>query len=154
MTIILGADHAGFALRRILANYLFDRGYAISEVGASGEDAFDYPDAAIEVAERVASKNAEFGILVCGTGIGMSITANKFPGIRAAVCWNEESAKLSREHNDANILCLGARLIAPDDAIKILDAFLNQQASEEPRHKRRIEKINSLGLSNKENAIC
>lgn len=154
MTIVLGADHAGFALRRILANYLFDRGIAISEVGASGEDAYDYPDAAIEVAHRVAAHEADLGVLVCGTGIGMSITANKFAGIRAAVCWNEESARLSREHNDANILCVGARLIEPDEGIRILEAFLAQDPSQEPRHVRRVAKINALpGCAEKEK-IC
>lgn len=154
MTIVLGADHAGFALRRILANFLFDRGIAISEVGASGEDAFDYPDAAIEVAHRIVSKEADFGVLVCGTGIGMSITANKFAGIRAAVCWNEESARLCREHNDANILCVGSRLIQPDEAIRILEAFLAQNSSQEARHIRRVAKINALNGCNKEVSTC
>ena len=154
MTIVLGADHAGFALRRILANFLFDRGIAISEVGASGEDAFDYPDAAIEVAHRIASKEADFGVLVCGTGIGMSITANKFAGIRAAVCWNEESARLCREHNDANILCVGSRLIQPDEAIRILEAFLAQNSSQEARHVRRVAKINALNGCSKEVSTC
>jgi ribose 5-phosphate isomerase B len=144
MTIVLGSDHAGFALRRILAARLLDQGYAVREYGATDESAFDYPDAACEVAVRVQKGEADFGILVCGTGIGMAITANKFRGIRAATCWSEDSARLAREHNHANILCIGARLIAPDEAVRLMDVFLNTPPSEEERHVRRVRKINEL----------
>lgn len=143
MTIFLGADHAGFALRRVLADWLIGRGYAVAEFGATGEAPHDYPDAAYLVADGVASGKASLGVLICGTGIGVSIAANKVEGIRAAVCWNEESAKLAREHNHANIICLGARLISPDSAVNCLDAFLNTEPSTEPRHIRRVEKLNA-----------
>lgn len=146
MTILLGADHAGFALRRILASHLIAQGYAVSEMGATSESAYDYPDVAQELSKRIQRSDGAFGVLICGTGIGMAMTANKFVGIRAAVCWNEESARLSREHNHANILCLGARLISPDLAIKILDTFLSTSPSEEPRHVRRVEKINMIDI--------
>ncbi len=144
MTILLGADHAGFALRRILADWLIARGYAVAEFGATGETAYDYPDAAAEVGRRVAANPDALGVLICGTGIGMAIAANKIKGVRAAPCWNVESARLSREHNHANILCLGARLIDPDTAIACLETFLHTAPSQEPRHLRRVEKISEL----------
>ncbi|RMG22123.1 MAG: ribose 5-phosphate isomerase B [Armatimonadetes bacterium] len=144
MTIVLGSDHAGFALRRILAARLLDEGHAVREYGATDESAYDYPDAACEVAVRVQKGEADFGILVCGTGIGMAITANKFRGVRAATCWSEDAARLAREHNHANILCIGARLIDPELAIQIMDIFLSTPPSEEERHVRRVRKINEL----------
>lgn len=147
MIILLGSDHAGFALRRILAQWLFDRGYAVSEFGATDENAFDYPDAAAAVAERISRGEAPFGVLICGTGIGMAMAANKFPGVRAAVCWDVRSARLSREHNHANVLCVGGRLISAEDAVAILEAFLNEPESQEARHIRRVGKINALGCS-------
>lgn len=154
MTIVLGADHAGFALRRIFAAHLVDRGHAVREVGATNESAYDYPDAAAEVAKRVQRGEADFGILVCGTGIGMAMTANKFKGIRAATCWSVESAKLAREHNHANILCIGARLIEPDLALQILDAFHETPPSDEERHVRRVGKIDALDGCEPSKAPC
>ncbi len=148
MTIHLGSDHAGFALRRILANHLVEKGYAVAEMGATDESAYDYPVAAGEVAERLVRGESEIGILICGTGIGMAMAANRYCGVRAADCWNEESARLAREHNHANILCLGARLIAPDAAIRIVEAFLDQEPSSEARHVRRIQKLDQLGECN------
>ncbi|MGI8923257.1 MAG: ribose 5-phosphate isomerase B [Fimbriimonadales bacterium] len=145
MTVLLGSDHAGFGLRRVLANSLIERGHAVAEMGATGEDAFDYPDAAIELSRRMQRGDAEFGVLICGTGIGMAITANKFGRIRAAVCWSTEAAKLAREHNHANVLCVGARLIDPDTAQSILDVFLATPESPESRHVRRVAKMDSLG---------
>ncbi|MCH8274761.1 MAG: ribose 5-phosphate isomerase B [Armatimonadetes bacterium] len=145
MTFLLGSDHAGFALRRILANWLVDHGYAVSEFGATDESAFDYPDAAVEMSGRFAKGDGTFGVLVCGTGIGMAMAVNKFKGIRAAVCWNEDSARLSRQHTHANVLCLGGRLIPPEEAVKILEVFLSAEASRESRHVRRVGKIDKLG---------
>lgn len=145
MTIILGSDHAGFALRRILADHLVAAGYAVSEVGATSEGAYDYPIAAQDVATRLLRGEADLGVLVCGTGIGMAIAANRFRGIRAADCWSPEVARLAREHNHANVLCLGGRLIAPDDAIRILDAFLATGPSPEPRHGRRVGQLDEFG---------
>lgn len=145
MTILLGSDHAGFVLRRILVDWLVERGYGVAEIGATGEDAYDYPDAAIELSRRIERGDAEKGVLICGTGIGMAITANKFKGIRAAVCWSVESARLARQHNHANVLCLGARLIGPELALEILEAFLATDESHETRHDRRVGKIDALG---------
>jgi len=145
MTVLLGSDHAGFGLRRILSNTLIERGHAVAEIGSTGEDAYDYPNAAFELSRRMQRGDADFGVLMCGTGIGMSIAANKFKGIRAAVCWSVESAKLAREHNHANVLCVGARLIDPDAALAILDMFLSTPESLESRHERRVGKIDILG---------
>ena len=144
MTIVFGSDHAGFALRRILASQAIDQGHAVSEVGARDEHPYDYPDAAAEVARRVQQGSVDFGVLICGTGIGMSIAANRFKGVRAAVVCDERTAKLAREHNFANILCLGARLIKPDLASSIFDAFIAESSSSEPRHARRVEKIDEI----------
>lgn len=154
MTIVLGADHAGFALRRIFAAHLVDLGHAVREVGATDESAYDYPDAASEVAIRLQRGEADLGILVCGTGIGMAMTANKFKGIRAATCWSVDSAKLAREHNHANILCVGARLIEPDLALRILDSFLSTPPSDEERHVRRVGKIDALDGCEPSKASC
>ena len=145
MTILLGSDHAGFVLRRILADWLVERGYGVAEIGSTGEDAYDYPDAAVELSRRIERGDAEKGVLICGTGIGMAIAANKFKGIRAAVCWSVESARLARQHNHANVLCLGARLIGPDLALEILETFLSTEESRETRHDRRVGKIDALG---------
>jgi RpiB/LacA/LacB family sugar-phosphate isomerase len=121
-----------------------ERGYAVAEIGATDESAYDYPDAAAETARRIQSGAAPFGVLICGTGIGMSIAANRFSGVRAAVCCSVEAAKLAREHNHANILCLGARLINPDAAVSLLQAFLDGTESEEPRHLRRVAKLDTV----------
>lgn len=147
MTILLGSDHAGFALRRILANWLIERGYAVAEIGAQDERPYDYPDAAAELSARMQRGDAQMGVLMCGTGMGMCMTANKFKGIRAALCCSETAARLAREHNHANVLCLGARLITPDEAIRFLEVFLAEPESPEPRHVRRVSKIDELGES-------
>src|SRR5688572_3571286 len=138
MTIVFGSDHAGFALRRILASQAIDEGHVVSEVGARDEQPYDYPDAAAEVARRVQEGAVDFGVLICGTGIGMSIAANRFRGVRAAVVCDEHTARLAREHNFANVLCLGARVTQPDQAALIFDAFLAEPTSSEPRHARRV----------------
>lgn len=145
MTIIFGSDHAGFVLRRILSSRAIDQGYAVNEVGAKDEQAYDYPDAAEELCERLLRGEADYGVLICGTGIGMSIAANRFKGIRAAVAWNPEVAKLTRQHNHANALCLGARLIEPDAAVAIFDAFVAEPSSDESRHQRRVAKMDEIG---------
>ena len=145
MTILFGSDHAGFALRRILSTRAIDMGHAVREYGSTDEQPYDYPDAAKDVAERIQRGEAEIGVLICGTGIGMSIAANRFKGIRAAPCCTAEVAKLAREHNFANVLCLGARLIEPDQAVAIFGTFLNEPESTEPRHQRRVMKMDSMG---------
>jgi len=145
MTIIFGSDHAGFVLRRILSSKAIDQGHAVSEVGAMDEQAYDYPDAAAELCERLLRGEADFGVLICGTGVGMAMAANRFKGIRAAPAWNPEVAKLTRQHNNANVLCLGARLIEPEEATAIFDAFLAEPASEDSRHVRRVAKMDQIG---------
>ncbi|MEM4408319.1 MAG: ribose 5-phosphate isomerase B [Candidatus Caldarchaeum sp.] len=154
MTITLGSDHAGYALRRLLAGWLLDQGYAVSEVGATDETAYDYPDAAIEVCRRMLGKEADMGILICGTGIGMAMAANRLKGIRAATCWSKESARLARQHNHANVLCLGARLIKPEDALEILKTFMDEKPSLEERHLRRLGKVDELGENLAQEAGC
>lgn len=141
MNLAVGADHAGFALASALQSQAEAAGWATTWHGADGTEPFDYPDAAAEVASEVGSGRAEFGLLVCGTGIGMSIAANRNPRIRAAVCWNTESAKLARQHNGANVLCLGARLLDEPEASAILNAFLETSEDDSDRHVRRRQKL-------------
>lgn len=143
MKVALGADHAGFALKDALKSTLDTLGVQHHDFGTSTPDSVDYPDFAQAVAEGVASGRFDRGILVCGSGIGMSIAANKVPGVRAAVITDEESARLCREHNDANVLALGARLTAADSAQAIVSTFL-ATAFEGGRHTRRVDKIHAL----------
>ena len=139
--IAIGCDHGGFAYKQLLMQHLGDRGIAYQDFGSFTPDSCDYPDFAIPVAKAGASGEFEKGILICGTGIGMSIAANKVHGIRAAVCGDAFSAKATREHNNANILCMGARVISEAKALEITDIFLDTPFSEEERHIRRISKI-------------
>ncbi|MBQ6366076.1 MAG: ribose 5-phosphate isomerase B [Oscillospiraceae bacterium] len=139
--IAIGCDHGGYAYKQMLMQHLEDRGIRYQDFGCFSPDSCDYPDYAIPVAKAVASGEFEKGILICGTGIGMSIAANKVHGIRAAVCGDSFSATATREHNDANILCMGARVISEAKALEITDIFLDTPFSEEERHKRRISKI-------------
>jgi ribose 5-phosphate isomerase B len=143
MKVALGADHAGFALKDALKSHLDALGIEHHDFGTSSADSVDYPDFARAVAEGVASGRFDRGILVCGSGIGMSIAANKIAGIRAAVVGDEEVARLCREHNDANVLALGARMTAPDRAQAIVGTFL-LTPFEGGRHTRRVEKIHQL----------
>jgi RpiB/LacA/LacB family sugar-phosphate isomerase len=143
MKIAIGSDHAGFALKEKIKEFLKANGYHFEDFGAHSEEASDYPDFAKKVAEAVLS-GFDLGILICGSGIGMSIAANKFPGIRAAFCTSPEIAKASREHNNANILTLGARFIDEKTAIKIVKIFIETKFSGEERHIRRLKKIAEL----------
>jgi len=143
MKIALGADHAGFELKEQLKQHLLSAGAQVEDRGTNSNDSVDYPDFARTVGEEVAAQKANFGILVCGTGIGMSIAANKIPGVRAANVTSAESARLSREHNDANVLALGARLLDPAIATQIVDVWL-ATAFAGGRHQRRVEKIVQL----------
>lgn len=140
MNIALGADHAGFELKEIIKKYLLHRGVDLDDRGTNSPDAVDYPDFARLVGEQVASGKADLGILVCGAGIGMSIAANKVPGIRAANVHSEVEAQLSREHNNANVLALGGRLLDPELALKIVDRWLNTEFAG-GRHQRRVDKV-------------
>ncbi len=142
LTIIIGSDHAGRELRAQLHEYLQKHGNIVVD-SFSVDDAVstDYPDIAHAVATTVISDSNAIGILICGTGIGMSISANRHRGIRAALCTTELHAKLARQHNHANILCLGARMTGIELAIAITDAFVTTPLSHEERHERRVEKI-------------
>ena len=139
--IAIGCDHGGYALKRALIAHLEKRGFALLDCGTDSEAACDYPVYAKAVAQAVASGACERGILICGTGIGMSITANKTPGIRAALCGDCFSAEATRQHNDANVLCLGARVVGEGLALRIADLFLDTPFSNDERHIRRIAQI-------------
>lgn len=142
----MGSDHAGFSLRQSLAEYARQQGHDVSELGAGGTDAYDYPEASDAVVARVLEDGANTGVLICGTGIGVSIRANRYPGIRAAVCCSPETAKLARMHNHANILCLGARTTTPDTARQILQVFLETGPDLAERHVRRVSKLDSAKI--------
>lgn len=139
--IALGSDHGGYGLKQEIIKYLKEHGLEYKDYGCYDEASCDYPIYAKAVAGAVADGECERGILICGTGIGMSIAANKVPGIRAAVCHDCFSAQATREHNDANILAMGARVIGPGLAVKIVDIFLNTAFSEDERHIRRIQML-------------
>lgn len=143
MRIAFGADHAGFELKELLARRAAELGHEVLDLGTSTAASVDYPDYGFAVGEAVASGRAERGVVVCGTGIGISIAANKVKGIRAALCCSEYMAEMARKHNDANVLAMGGRTTAPDLACKIVDTFL-ATAFEGGRHADRVEKIHSL----------
>ena len=143
MRIALGADHAGIHLQQEIRQLLDERGFAYSDFGTNAPDSVDYPDFARTVATEVASGHFDYGILFCGSGIGMAMAANKVAGIRAASVVDEESARLCREHNDANILSLGERLTPPDAARRIVNLFLDTSFAG-GRHQRRVDKIRAL----------
>src|SRR5947209_1496049 len=143
MKIALGADHAGFALKDEIKQHLAARGIEVDDRGTSSGDSVDYPDFAQAVGEEVAGQHADFGILVCGSGIGMAIAANKVPGIRAANVADEYQAQMSREHNNANVLALGARILQPQQALAIVDKWL-QTPFAGGRHQRRVAKITGI----------
>ena len=141
--IALGADHAGFELKEQIAEYLKENGYEVKDFGTYSTDSIDYPDPAYSTAKSVSEHSSDEGILICGTGIGMSMVANKLPGVRAALCNSVETAQLSKKHNNANLLCLGARVEHTDSVEKIVDEWLNTKF-EQGRHERRVDKIHSL----------
>jgi ribose 5-phosphate isomerase B len=141
--IIIGSDHAGFLLKEAIKQYLADKGYAITDVGTDSTEPVDYPDFAAKVADRVSAGGFDRGILVCGSGAGMTIVANKFPYIRAALCLDIETARLSRLHNDTNILVLAGRRTDTELAKSITQMWLNTEF-EGGRHQRRIDKIREI----------
>ncbi|GAA0116830.1 ribose 5-phosphate isomerase B [Clostridium senegalense] len=143
MRIALGSDHGGLSLKKEIILHLEKKGYEIKDFGTYTEDSCDYPDFALQVAESVAKKEFDFGILVCGTGIGISIAANKVPGIRAALCSDTFSAHATREHNNANILALGERVVGKGLALDIVDTFFNAEFQGD-RHQKRIDKITKI----------
>ena len=140
--VVIGADHAGFSLKAELVTWLLGQGYDVEDLGAHTYDAADdYPDFAQAVAVVVASGRAQKGILVCGSGVGASIAANKVKGVRAAVCHDTYSARQGVEHDDMNVLCLGARIVGEELAKEVVRAFASAEFSGEERHKRRLAKV-------------
>ena len=146
MKIAIGADHAGFAAKEEIKTVIKALGHAVLDQGTSGEASVDYPDFAEKVARAVASGEAERGVLICGTGIGMSIAANKVPGIRAAVVTDEKTAALSRQHNDANVFCAGSRILPVVKIAESLKVWL-QTPFEGGRHQNRVNKIGAIEKS-------
>ena len=144
MKIAIGCDHGGINLKPVLVDYLQKKGYEYKDFGTFTKDSCDYNDYAKPVAEAVARGEYDKGILICGTGIGMSIMANKVKGIRCGHCHDVFSAKMTRLHNDANVLAMGERVIGPGLMTEIVDAFLNTEFSGDERHKRRIAKITAI----------
>ena len=138
--LALGSDHAGFRLKEFLKKYLTEKGFEIVDFGTGSEKSVDYPDIAHPLAKAINENQYKTGILICGTGNGVSMVANKYPNVRAALCWRSELAELARLHNDANILSLPARFITFDEAIKVVDLFLST-SFEGNRHQIRIDKI-------------
>lgn len=143
MKIAIGSDHAGFELKQKIKQALIEQGYQLDDKGTNSPESVDYPDFARQVGEEVAQQKAERGILVCGSGIGMEIAANKVPGIRAANARTELDAQLSREHNDVNVLALGARMLDEAAAMKIVDKWLHTAFSG-GRHQQRVNKISDI----------
>ncbi len=145
MKIALGADHAGFPLNKLLATSMQAAGHEVTDFGTDrGDLPDDYPDYAKLVAEAVQAGKAERGVLVCGSGVGVTAAANKFRGIRACMCHDTYSAHQGVEHDNMNVLCLGARVIGPELALELLHAFLNARFTGEPRHVRRLGKIKQI----------
>ena len=140
MKVAIGSDHAGFQLKETLKAYLQSKGFEVKDFGTHSEERADYPDFAHPVAHAVETNAVERGVLICGSGNGVNITANKHHNVRSALCWNEEIAKLARQHNDANIIALPARYIDEKEAEKCVDAFFST-AFEGGRHTERVKKI-------------
>ena len=140
MKIAIGSDHAGFELKQIIVEHLSSRNVDLIDCGTNNLDSVDYPDFAKRVADEVSNMDLVMGILVCGSGQGMAMTANRYKDVRAAICHNSDVAKVTREHNDANILCLGSRFIEEAEALKCVDVFLSTDFEGE-RHLKRINKI-------------
>lgn len=143
MRIAVGADHAGMVLKEPVVGWLIEKGLDVHDVGTFDETACDYPDFAIKVGQTVAAGAADYGLLFCGSGLGMAITANKISGVRAVTCHDVVSARLARQHNDANVLTMGGRFIAAPLALEVIDTFL-QTGFEGGRHHLRVEKIVDL----------
>lgn len=144
MRIAVGADHAGYELKQALAEYLRSRGHEVIDQGTGSTAAVDYPDFAEAVAKALLDGRAERGLLICGSGVGASVAANKIPGIRAGLCHDTYSAHQGVEHDDTNLLVLGARVIGAALARELVDSFLEARFSNEERHRRRLEKVKAL----------
>ncbi|OXZ28452.1 ribose 5-phosphate isomerase B [Finegoldia magna] len=148
MKIAIAADHGGFELKDSMVEYIKSLGNEVMDLGTNSADSVDYPDYAKKVCEEIQQGNSDLGILICGTGIGMSLAANKFEGIRAACVSDIYSAKMSRNHNNANVLCIGARVVGDEVAKLIIKTFLENEF-EAGRHQRRVDKIMAIEKENK-----
>jgi ribose 5-phosphate isomerase B len=144
MKITIGSDHAGFALKKVLIDFLQKKGYQLNDVGTDSTAPVDYPDYAEAVAKGVLQGGSDRGILICGSGVGASVAANKIPGIRAAVCHDSYSAHQGVEHDDMNILVLGSRVVADELAKDLCTNFLNARFTGEERHRRRLAKVQAI----------
>lgn len=144
MRVVIGADHAGLDLKQLLAQSLHEGGHEVVDVGTHSRDPVDYPDIAESVAAAILANEADRGVLICGSGVGVSIAANRIPGIRAGLCHDVYSAHQGVEHDDANVLVLGARIVGGHLARDLLEAFLQASFSGEERHRRRLQKIVDL----------
>lgn len=141
MIISVASDHGGFALKEKVKEHLEKRGFEVKDFGCYDQESCDYPDFGRPAAKAVADGECDLGVLICTTGIGMSMVANKIPGVRAALCGDSLSASLTRQHNNANVLVMGAGIVGPDLAMSILDTFMDTPFSEAERHIRRVNKI-------------
>ena len=148
MKVAISSDHAGFVYKNILIKDIIAQGYDVTDLGTFSEAPTDYPDHAADVAHALLNGNAERGILICGSGVGVSVAANKFKGIRAGVCHDTYSAHQSVEHDDANVLCIGERIVGIELAREIVFSFLKAVFSHEPRHERRLTKIKAIEDNN------
>ena len=144
MKIVIGCDHAGFSLKPLVKNHLSELGHEIVDVGTNSADSCHYPVFAHALCEKIQSGECDLGILICGTGIGMSMAANKHKGIRAACCSDVFSARLTREHNDANVLCFGERVVGAGLALDLVDAFINAEYLNNGNHVTRVAMLTDL----------
>lgn len=144
MDIVISCDHAGFELKEKVKQALIAKGYILSDMGPTTADRVDYPDMIHPLAKLINEGKGQMGIIICGSGNGVAMTANKYPNVRAALCWNREIAALARQHNDANVLSLPARFLTTEEAMACVDAFLTEKF-EGGRHKDRVEKIAICG---------
>lgn len=144
MKIAIGSDHGGYALKELVKNYLIEKGYEVEDFGAYSTEPVDYPDYAVKAATAVSNGKCDRGIVICSTGIGISIAANKIKGVRAALCADIMCARLTREHNDTNVLALGSFVVTEEMAYAIVDTWLETDFSNEERHQRRIDKITEI----------
>jgi ribose 5-phosphate isomerase B len=142
--VAVGADHAGFPLKKSILDYLAQAGYEAVDLGTHSQEPVDYPDFARKVCEAVRSGDCSEGILLCGSGVGASVAANKFPGIRAGLCHDTYSAHQSREHDDCNVLCIGPRVIGEMLALEIVAAWIRAEFTHEERHNRRLAKVEAI----------
>ena len=148
MVLAIGSDHAGFELKRELIKSFETRSITLVDEGTYSNESCDYPDYAAKVCKEVLNNHAEFGVLICYTGVGISIAANKFKGIRAALINDKETAKLAREHNNANVICFGTKNITKEEAIECINVFISTEFSNGERHVRRLNKIKGLEEQN------